>query len=310
MAYVSNDPADALAPVVLPARARQRRVTVAFRLLLALPLLIWIALVSIAFFFAVVCAWFAALLSGRLPRALAGFIDGVINLNLRVQAYLMLLTDEYPAFGLGQTNDQAPAHISLEPPELSRLAVLFRVILMIPGYIVTVLVATGSTLFSPITWLIALVGGQLPAALHDAISASLRYEARFYAYVAMATSAYPRRLFGDPTDLEALSDLKVAGGLGRREPLDTADLTALPRYPFTSSETATTQAGAARPGAERLVLSNAAKALVALFLVLGFAGQALRQGNTHRTPTSSAQRSFDGAPSASPTGAIAPDAPS
>ena|SRR5207302_2414955 len=50
---------------------------------------------------AVVIAWFAILLTGRYPRPLFGFVEGVLRWQNRVLAYAVLLvTDRYPPFRL------------------------------------------------------------------------------------------------------------------------------------------------------------------------------------------------------------------
>ena len=47
--------------------------------------------------------WFAILVTGRYPRGLFGFVEGVIRWNDRVIGYaLTLVTDEYPPFRLGR----------------------------------------------------------------------------------------------------------------------------------------------------------------------------------------------------------------
>jgi hypothetical protein len=69
--------------------------------LLAIPHFIVLALLSIAAFVVVIFAWFAILFTGRCPRSMFDFIEGVIRWALRVQAYALLLTtDEYPPFSL------------------------------------------------------------------------------------------------------------------------------------------------------------------------------------------------------------------
>jgi hypothetical protein len=80
--------------------APRNRVTVAFRILLAIPHLIAIALLGIGWFVSSVIAWFAILLTGRFPEGLYRFGVGVLQWNIRVEAYVLLLHDEYPPFTL------------------------------------------------------------------------------------------------------------------------------------------------------------------------------------------------------------------
>lgn len=47
-----------------------------------------------------VIAWFAILFTGRFPRAMFGFLVGVTRWTYRVQAYVVLLRDEYPPFSM------------------------------------------------------------------------------------------------------------------------------------------------------------------------------------------------------------------
>lgn len=75
--------------------------------------------------------WFAALVTGRMPVWAFTFTSGYVAYQARVQAYLYLLTDQYPPFSW-----TAPHYpVQLDMPErgrLGRLAVLLRFVLAIP----------------------------------------------------------------------------------------------------------------------------------------------------------------------------------
>ena len=69
--------------------------------LLAIPHYIVLFFLDIASFFVVIAAWFTILVTGRYPRGMFGFVEGVIRWNVRVTAYtLTLVTDRYPPFRL------------------------------------------------------------------------------------------------------------------------------------------------------------------------------------------------------------------
>lgn len=69
--------------------------------LLAIPHYIILFFLAIAAFFAAIAAWFVVLFTGRYPRSIFDFIEGVLRWGLRVEAYAFLLvTDRYPPFTL------------------------------------------------------------------------------------------------------------------------------------------------------------------------------------------------------------------
>lgn len=76
------------------------RVTVAFRIILIIPQLIVVWALGIAWAITSMIAWFAILFTGRYPESLYHFGVGVLRWNTRVEAYLLLLRDEYPPFSL------------------------------------------------------------------------------------------------------------------------------------------------------------------------------------------------------------------
>ena len=69
--------------------------------LLAIPHYIVLFFLHIAAFVAVIIAWFAILFTGRYPRGLFDFVEGVLRWHNRVVAYAFtLVTDRYPPFRL------------------------------------------------------------------------------------------------------------------------------------------------------------------------------------------------------------------
>ena len=68
---------------------------------LAIPHYIVLFFLSIGAFFAVVFAWFAILFTGRYPRGLFDYVEGVLRWHNRVVGYAFaLVTDRYPPFRL------------------------------------------------------------------------------------------------------------------------------------------------------------------------------------------------------------------
>jgi hypothetical protein len=210
--------------------AAQNRLTVLVRIILAIPHLVVLYALSIAAEVVLIICWFAALFLGRLPEGLADFLSGYLRWVTRVQAYLLLLTDQYPPFALGEVD--YPVQILLRPGRLNRLAVLFRIILAIPASLLATLVILGmETIVLFVTWLIVLIMGRMPGALYQAFAAGLRYYLRHAGYLFLLTGTYPWGLFGDQPET-------VTGWLGGGQPW-------------------------------RLVLSSAAKGLVGMFLAIG-----------------------------------------
>ncbi|MGI8448891.1 MAG: DUF4389 domain-containing protein, partial [Streptosporangiaceae bacterium] len=177
--------------------AEQSRLTVLVRVILAIPHIIVLWVLGIAAEVVALICWFAALFSGRLPDGLAEFQVGYLRWATRFSAYLFLLTDVYPPFELADA--QYPVRLRAQPGPLNRLAVLFRIILVIPAGIVSAVLSYGlSFLVMFVTWLIVLIAGRMPRPLHEAVAAAVRYQARVTGYFLMLTARYPGGLFGDP----------------------------------------------------------------------------------------------------------------
>jgi hypothetical protein len=236
--------------------APQSRLTVAFRIFLAIPQLIVLWLLGVAAGVITIIGWFGALFTGRLPVFAADFLTGYLRWLSRVYAYNYLLTDVYPPFTLDDAD--YPVRLAVTPGRLNRLAVLFRFFLLIPCWIVQAVVSYGAlTIFMFVTWLIVLVTGQMPDAIHQGLAAVLRYQVRTLGFAMMLTSAYPGGLFGDPQAQPAYGDPQAQPAYG--------DPQAQPGY----GAYVAPAPGPADGLSWRLVLSAAARKLVILFIVLG-----------------------------------------
>ena len=80
-----------------PAEPRDR-LTIFFRLILALPHIVFLWVLGVAWCVTTVIAWFAILFTGEYPRTLYLFALDVFRWSTRVEVYLLLLRDEYPPF--------------------------------------------------------------------------------------------------------------------------------------------------------------------------------------------------------------------
>jgi hypothetical protein len=178
------------------ATTRTARLTVIFRVILAVPHLVIVEILGIAELAVMVVSWFAALFTARVPPGMYGFMAWVAAYQARVAAYLLLLTDKWPTFS---ETDPYPVAIRFPGPErLNRWAVGFRLILLVPAGLMSSLMNTGAALvLVPVGWLIVGIMGRVPAPLFDALARVNRYQLRVQAYFSMLTSAYPAGLYSD-----------------------------------------------------------------------------------------------------------------
>jgi Domain of unknown function (DUF4389) len=84
--------------------------------LLAIPHFIVLAFLYLAATILVIGAWFAILFTGRYPRGIFGFVEGVMRWQNRVLGYaFILVTDRYPPFSMSQ-REAAPPRPEEPPP--------------------------------------------------------------------------------------------------------------------------------------------------------------------------------------------------
>jgi uncharacterized membrane protein YfbV (UPF0208 family) len=216
--------------LILKDDLERSRLSVFFRLLLAIPHLIWLGLWGIAAFVTVVVNWFATLIAGRSPDALHDFLAGYIRYAIHVSAYLLLAAEPFPDF-LGRPGYPVDVTIAPSQPQ-NRWKVGFRIVLALPAALIGGALVSGSARSYGVNygyglavaaaflgWFAALAQARLPRGLRDLIAYGLAYSAQLDAYFFLLTDVYP-----DSNPLTALPDippredpieLKVHAGLER-----------------------------------------------------------------------------------------------
>jgi hypothetical protein len=197
--YPSSDPALAEPFANLPEHPvrivvtddlERPRLTVLFRLLLAIPHFVWLLLWSVATFFAALVAWFAALFTGRAPLALHRFLAAYVRYVLHLLAFLYLVGRRFPGF-TGRAGSYG-VDIEIGPPmPQSRWKTLFRLVLALPALVLGG--ALGGVLFvvAVLGWFYALVTGRMPEGLRNLGVSCLRYGAQADSYLLLLTDRYP-----------------------------------------------------------------------------------------------------------------------
>ncbi|HLY85196.1 MAG TPA: DUF4389 domain-containing protein [Gaiellaceae bacterium] len=220
---------DELHPVrlVVEDDLRRSRLTVFFRLLLAIPHLIWFSLWSLAALIVAIVNWFATLLLGKPPRPIHRFLCAFVRYTVHLTAYLLLVGNPYPGF-TGEAG-KYPIDVELpeEPQAQSRVKTFFRLLLAVPAFLVGGALG-GSIGFSfqyalksghgggrsgfsgPgisgggilagvcafLGWFASLATGRMPSGLRDAGAYGVGYGAQVRAYALLLTDRYPN---SDPT---------------------------------------------------------------------------------------------------------------
>jgi hypothetical protein len=171
---------------------QRNRVSTFFRLILAIPLMIWLYLYAIVASIAIVVAWFAIVLTARYPRGLYDFVAGYTRLVTRVTAYTALLCDPYPPFG-GEDVAGYPVRLKFAGPyeQYSRVKTLFRIILAIPIVIVRYVMGLLLEIGAVAAWFVILVIGRMPRGLFDLMVLANSYTARSDAYLYLLSETYP-----------------------------------------------------------------------------------------------------------------------
>ncbi len=173
-----------------PYDLRRTRLTVFFRILLALPHILWLLLWTIAALFAAIAQWLVTLFRGIPAGGLHRFLTAYLRYRLHVSAYLLLVGNPFPAFSGAAGTYPLDLEVAGAGPQ-NRWKTGFRILLAIPAFFVSA--ALGGALFASavLTWFYALVKGSAPWGLRNLSAYALRYDAQTEAYFLLLTDAYP-----------------------------------------------------------------------------------------------------------------------
>jgi hypothetical protein len=199
--YPNADPTAMLADVERPPQhpvhlvgdaddLRFSRVTVLFRLPLAIPHIVWLALWTVVAILTAIVTWFATLFTGTPPAGLHRFLSRYVRYSLHVNAFLYLAANPFPGF----VGEQGRYPLDLElpgPARQNRWKTGFRFFLAIPALLVNGALGWGLIVAAVLTWFVALVTGAAPWGMRNFTAYALRYGAQLNAYGYLVTDAYP-----------------------------------------------------------------------------------------------------------------------
>ena len=197
--YPSSDPALAESYAELPEHPvrlvvtddlGRPRLTVLFRLLLAIPHFIWWTLWAFVAFLTVLVAWLAALVVGRVPSPLHRFLAAFVRYTTHLDAFVYLVGRRFPGF-VGQEGSYG-IDLEIAPAaRQSRWKTLFRGVLAIPAIIVGSALSGVVVVVALLAWWYALVTARMPEGMRNLGASCVRYSAQTLAYALLVTDRYP-----------------------------------------------------------------------------------------------------------------------
>jgi hypothetical protein len=178
------------------------RLTVFFRLPLAIPHLVWILLWGIVVAITMIVAWLITLIGGRLPGGLHRFYARYVRYSTHLTAFLYVAAGPFPGF----TGEPGSYPIDVEfagPERQNRWKTAFRVLLAIPAFFVSGALGGAAQFAAVGAWFVSLFTARVPLGLRALMAWSLRYQAQVNAYVLLLTDRYP---FSAPGPCERVAE--------------------------------------------------------------------------------------------------------
>jgi hypothetical protein len=136
-------------------------------------------------------ALLALLVRGVYPSYVLSFNKSMLELNARIAAYALLLTDEYPSI-------EANPNIKVDLPDieggakLSRVLPLVKWLFAIPLFIVGAVYAVIAFVLTFAAWIITSATGNYPESIATFVLGTIEFWNRVYGYAAiLVTDDYP-----------------------------------------------------------------------------------------------------------------------
>jgi hypothetical protein len=142
-------------------------------------------------------SWFVILFTGKLPEGLANLQVMYMRYVVRVYTFSGFLREEYPPFTFSTTpadpGDDPRVRVDIVPQltDRNRLTVAFRLILVIPQFIVLAVLVFAAGIALVIAFFAVLFTGRWPAGLRDFVLGVMRWGIRLQAYSLMLNDVYP-----------------------------------------------------------------------------------------------------------------------
>jgi Domain of unknown function (DUF4389) len=169
---------------------RRSRLSVFFRLLLAVPHIVWLLLWTILALLAAIANWFVTLLLGRPAGPLARFLSAFVRYSTHVNAFLWLIANPFPGF-VGAAGSY-PVDVDIAPPgRQNRWITGFRILLALPALFLSSALNWVLFVGGMLTWFYALVLGRAPAGLQRTGAYVMGYSAQVNCYLYTLTDRYP-----------------------------------------------------------------------------------------------------------------------
>ncbi|MEA2375059.1 MAG: hypothetical protein QOD53_1522 [Thermoleophilaceae bacterium] len=194
----------AVSPVVTDDLQR-RRVTVFFRLFMALPHLFMLGMLVFIGALLAPITWLIVLIRGSLPESLHDFYATMVRYSVHTYAYLYLGAEPWPSVFAARGY---PIDVTVAPPaeHQNRWGVAFRLILALPALFLAGALGAGAATLSRVSiysslgvlptvaflgWFACLARSRMPAGMRDLLVYGLSYGAQTYAYLLFLTPRYP-----------------------------------------------------------------------------------------------------------------------